>query len=80
VAVVALGFGGDSFAIGNLGRLGMDGDFVPVFHFGQHNPQVQVAQAADDQFFGLRIASDFEADIFFAEFFQGTAEAVFIAA
>ena len=66
VAVMALGVGGDRFAVGDLGRLGVHVD-AAVLQLLQDQAQVQLAQAVDDHLVGLAVLVPFEGGVFLGQ-------------
>ena len=59
VAVMAFGVGLDRFAIGDLRRLGVDVQ-AAILQLLQHQPQMQLADAVDDDLVRLAIGVPFE--------------------
>ena len=71
--------GGDRFAVGDLGRLGIDVQAAVVQLF-QNQPQVQFAQAVDDHFVRLAVGGPSEGGIFLGDFGQLAGDFLLVAA
>src|SRR5690606_33495037 len=79
VAVVPLGLAGDGFAIGDARWPGLDLDSVPVFQPSQHDPQVEVGQAAQHGLVELGVVLDRERRILLGQLVQGGRQLLLLA-
>ena len=80
--VPALHVGGsaDGFAIGNLGRFQGDVHAIALLQPADGDFDVLLAGSGDQEFLGLRIAIEAQGKIFFQQFVQRVAHAVFVVA
>ncbi len=77
---MAVGFAGDRFFVGNLGRLGIHVEFELAVHLREDDAKVHVADAADDQLVGLCVVMGLEARIAVGESTGGLGDLRFVAA
>ena len=79
MAVVTFSVLADRFLVGDLGRFGLDLDVVALLHLFQRDAQVQIAQAAQHGFLGVRVVLQRQAGIFLQQLMHGVRQLLLVA-
>src|SRR5579862_3234548 len=80
VLAFRVGLGANGFAIGHLGRVQGELDVIALAELGHDDFDVLLAGTGEQKFLGLRIAAEVQGRVFFENFVDGDADAVFVGA